>query len=62
MIDIFTHFIPDRYNKALCSKAKQSIQGQQGVKAADPALLDIGLRLGMLDQYEEMRQVLTIPL
>ncbi len=66
MIDMFTHIVPDKYSKALYSKAKRSIYGQESVeahhKAADPALMDIGLRLGMLDKYEGMRQVLTIGL
>ena len=63
MIDFFTHIVPDKYGKALYSKAKRTIYGQQSVEAhhkAVPSLVDVGLRLRIIDKYEGMRQVLTI--
>ncbi len=65
-IDIFTHILPGKYRQALYKKA----QGQLNISAYGsleshhnniPALFDVGRRFDILDEFEGIRQVLTVP-
>ncbi|MFC1992138.1 amidohydrolase family protein [Chloroflexota bacterium] len=56
MIDMFCHVNPEKYVKGLYSKSPQ-----RNLALDDDAHYNIELRLRMLDKYEGMSQVLTMP-
>ncbi len=57
-IDIFSHILPPKYNKALSTKAKQSFY--LGANGGSPALSDINARFRVMDKYEGLLNVLTL--
>ncbi len=60
-IDIFTHFVPDKYRKALYSKTHSSLyEGWFSHRGAIPGLFDVSVRLGIIDKYQGLKQVLSI--
>ena len=63
MIDIFTHILPATYLKALEKLAvngKVSSTQVENLQRTDPVLIDVNLRLKMMDEFPDMVQVLTL--
>ena len=58
-IDVFTHFAPPKYHKALTEKADRNSYMMLPLELT-PAINDIEARLNILDRYEEYKQVLTL--
>jgi predicted TIM-barrel fold metal-dependent hydrolase len=57
-IDIFSHISPPKYDKALWQKAKFTVIKE--INASVPALVDLDKRFHSMDQFEGLKQVLTI--
>ena len=57
-IDVFCHILPKKFKEALFKKAKPCyyLDADNGT----PAIFDLDLRFRVMDQYEGLRQVLTI--
>ena len=56
IFDIYTHVLPQRYYRALEKKASQgkiSIQGIKTLLAGNPALMDLDLRVRMLEKHPD---------
>jgi aminocarboxymuconate-semialdehyde decarboxylase len=63
MIDIFTHILPATYLKALEKLAvngKVSLTQVENLRRINPVLIDVNLRLKMMDEFPDMVQVLTL--
>lgn len=58
-IDIFCHITPPRYLKAFEKKVPPEIYKQLPVHLL-PSLTDLNLRFKAMDEYKDMRQVLTV--
>jgi len=58
-IDVFTHFAPPKYRKALMEKADANSYMVLPLELT-PAIKDIEARLSILDRYEGYKQVLTL--
>ena len=58
-IDVFTHFVPLKYHKALTEKADRNSYMMLPLELT-PAINDIEARLNILDRYEGYKQVLTL--
>lgn len=64
-IDIFCHILPAKYRQALYKKAQRGLylEADDDLEShhnSTPALFDLDLRFRIMDQYEGVRQVLTI--
>jgi len=57
-IDIFCHILPQKYKDALYKKAKPCYY--LDADSGTPAIFDLDIRFRVMDQYEGLRQVLTI--
>jgi len=63
MIDIFTHILPPKYREALEKLAaigKIPLSRVEGFQRSNPALLDVNLRLKVMDEFPDIMQVLTM--
>ena len=63
MIDIFTHILPPKYLEALEKLAaigRISSSRVEGLRRSNPALLDVDLRLKMMNEFPDVMQVLTM--
>jgi predicted TIM-barrel fold metal-dependent hydrolase len=63
MIDIFTHILPPKYLKALeklAANRKVSSVRVENLRRTNPVLLDVDLRLEVIDEFPETMQVLTM--
>ena len=58
-IDVFTHFVPPKYHKALTEKADRNSYMMLPLELT-PAINDMQARLNILDKYEGYKQVLTL--
>ena len=58
-IDIFSHMIPGKYQKALIKKAKTNTSHLEGWIKQNPALSDIDIRLRRIDRYPGLLEVLV---
>lgn len=62
MIDVFAHILPPKYLEA---REKKAVSGWASAKAsrwvkAVPTLSDLDIRFGIMDQYQDLLQVLTV--
>ena len=63
MIDIFTHILPPKYREArekLEAIGRISLSQVEGLQRSNPALLDVNLRLKVMDEFPDIMQVLTM--
>jgi predicted TIM-barrel fold metal-dependent hydrolase len=63
MIDIFTHILPATYLKALeklSAIGKVSPAQVENLRRWNPVIIDVNLRLKMMDEFPDMVQVLTL--
>jgi len=63
MIDIFTHILPPKYRKALeklATRRRISLSPVESFQRSTPALLDINLRLKVMEEFPDILQVLTV--
>jgi predicted TIM-barrel fold metal-dependent hydrolase len=63
MIDIFTHILPPKYLEALeklATVGRISLSRVEGLQRSNPALLDVNLRLKVMDEFPDIMQVLTM--
>ncbi|MDP2726940.1 MAG: amidohydrolase family protein, partial [Dehalococcoidia bacterium] len=63
-IDVFSHFLPNRYFEGLCQKvgAGTDLSKLSPWVLGNAALTDIDVRLRLMDGYPDVRQVLSLPL
>jgi predicted TIM-barrel fold metal-dependent hydrolase len=57
-IDMFCHILPGKYKEALFKKAKPGYYIEMASRR--PALFDLDVRLRVMDNFEGLRQVLTL--
>jgi len=63
MIDIFTHILPPKYREAvekLAAIGRTSLSRVEGLQRSNPALLDVNLRLKVMDEFPDTMHVLTM--
>ena len=63
MIDIFTHILPPKYRGALEKLGaikRISLSQIEALQRSNPGLLDVTLRLKVMDEFPDIMQVLTM--
>ena len=61
MIDVFSHVLPPRYLEARTRAAGPGFTSQYArYPAANPGLTSLDVRFGVMDQFPDVRQILTI--
>jgi predicted TIM-barrel fold metal-dependent hydrolase len=61
IIDVFAHLLPPRYLRERNARASRAFATQYAKYwSANPGLTDLDIRFRVMDQYPEVRQILTI--